>query len=391
MSRALVVFLMGASLVRAQALPTSATIESVPLDLTMPERYHINSVLEPVRLVTLVAPCDGLVRSLDARPGAMFREGQELAQLDRSEAAARLKIASAELKAKAKEPASGTGLEPLKAQIEAAEARVELAQLELDRLTLRAPFAGRILSVPVSTGQFVLKGSKIAEIADITSLKALVPVDRRGVTAGADATVYIEEQEHAAKVQSVLPLLESYAQLRELAAPFASAWIFVSNAKSELEPGLRVRSATLPNTPISTVPKVSLKTTEAPAGSHRSHVQVIRNQYVTNIPVEILGKVGPERMQVTGALRPGDALIVSASTTLLPGTLIRFSQDASHGIEGTTPNPARQGVEAGITLPGRRSGAATSPTIPGASRPRAPVQSSSRPGTAAGGESSTPF
>jgi hypothetical protein len=389
--RGLVLFLMGTSLVRAQALPTSATIESVPLDLTMPERYHINSVLEPVRLVSLVAPCDGLVRSLDARPGAMYREGQELAQLDRSEAAARLKIASAELKAKAKEPASGTGLEPLKAQIEAAEARVELAQLELDRLTLRAPFAGRILTVPVSTGQFVLKGSKIAEIADISSLRALVPVDRRGVTAGADATVYIEEQEHSAKVQSVLPLLESYAQLRELAAPFASAWIVISNAKNELEPGLRVRSATLPNTPISTVPKVSLKATEGSPGSQRSQLQVIRNQYVTNVAVEVLGKVGPERMQVTGAFRPGDALIVTSSTSLLPGTLVRFTQEASRGIEGTTPNPARQGAEAGITLPGRRSAAANSPTAPGASRPRAPVQSSNRPGTAGGGESSTPF
>src|SRR5208337_2329087 len=68
------------------------------------------------------------------------------------------------------------------AQFEAAQAKAELAQLELDRLTLRAPFAGRITALPVSSGQYVLKGTVIAELADVTSLKSLVPVDRRTVS-----------------------------------------------------------------------------------------------------------------------------------------------------------------------------------------------------------------
>ena len=161
------------------------------------------------------------------------------------------------------------------AQLEAAQARAELAQLELDRLTLRAPFAGRIISLPVSSGQYVLKGTVIAELADITSLKSLVPVDRRTVTERADLKVFVEEQEQTAKVQSILPLPESYASLRELAAPFASAWVVVPNPKGELTPGLRVRSAHLPITPIATVPKESLKAAEGPAGSAASMVQVL--------------------------------------------------------------------------------------------------------------------
>src|SRR3954468_2897281 len=100
MSRAFGFCLFLTNLAWAQALPTSSTIESVAIDLTMPERYHVSSVLEPVRRVELVAPGGGMVRRLDARPGATVRDSQELAQLDRSEAMARLKIAQAEFKEK---------------------------------------------------------------------------------------------------------------------------------------------------------------------------------------------------------------------------------------------------------------------------------------------------
>src|SRR5208282_1111320 len=260
-------------------------------------------------------------------------------------------------------------------QLEAAQAKAELAQLELDRLTLRAPFAGRITALPVSSGQYVLKGTVIAELADVTSLKSLVPVDRRTVSDRADLKVFVEEKEQTAKVQSILPLPESYASLRELAAPFASAWVVVANAKGELAAGLRVRSANLPITPIATVPKESLKAVEGPAGSSASMVQVLRNEYVTNVPVEVLGKIGPERLQVSGALRSTDALIVSSSVPLLPGTLVRFAQAPGQVIEGTTPDPARQGVGAGITPPGAaaREPAAVPPAARVLARPHRPL------------------
>ena len=237
----------------------------------------------------------------EAPLGTVVRASAEVAQLDRAEALARLKMAQAEVKEKQLLGKSNQNYkEVYAAQFEAAQAKAELAQLELDRLTLRAPFAGRITALPVSSGQYVLKGTVIAELADVTSLKSLVPVDRRTVSDRADLKVFVEEQEQTAKVQSILPLPESYASLRELAAPFASAWVVVPNAKGELAPGLRIRSANLPITPIATVPKESLKAVEGPAGSSASTVQVLRNEYVTNVPVDVLGKMGPERLQVSG-------------------------------------------------------------------------------------------
>ena len=315
-------------------------------------------------------------------PGDGVRANAEVAQLDRSEALARLKVAQAEVKEKQCLGKSNQNYRDVyAAQLEAALAKAELAQIELDRLTLRAPFAGKIIALPVSSGQYVLKGTVIAELADITSLKSLVPVDRRTVSDRADLKVFVEEKEQTAKVQSILPLPEGYASLRELAAPFASAWVVVANTKGELVPGLRVRSANLPITPIATVPKESLRTVESSTGSSASIVQVLRNEYVTNVPVDVLGKIGPERMQISGALRSTDALVVSSSVPLLPGTLVRFARGPGQVIEGTTPDPARQGVGAGITPPGAAAREpATAPS--GSSRTRRPTPASGQPAAA---------
>ena len=237
-------------------LPTAATIESIPLELTMPERYRVTAVLEPVRRIALVAPADGIVRGLEAPLGTIVRASTEVAQLDRAEALARLKVAQAEVKEKQILSKSNQNYKDVyTAQLEAAQARAELAQLELDRLTLRAPFAGKIIALPVSSGQYVLKGTVIAELADITSLKSLVPVDRRTVTDRADLKVFVEEHEQTAKVQSILPLPESYSSLRELAAPFASAWVVVPNPKGELAPGCESAARTCRSRPLPPCPR----------------------------------------------------------------------------------------------------------------------------------------
>ncbi len=127
----------------AQTLPTAARIESIPLELTMPERYKVLEVLEPIRKVTLVAAGDGLIRSMEGRLGSVIRETEEIAQIDRTEATAKLKMATADLHEKQALVKTDKVLADVyQAQVEAAAARVELAQIELDRCTLRSTFFG---------------------------------------------------------------------------------------------------------------------------------------------------------------------------------------------------------------------------------------------------------
>ena len=371
----------------AQGVPTSAKIEAVPLELTMPDRFQVAEVLEPTRRVTLIAPCDGVIRSMEPRLGTAVRELQEVAELDRTEASVRLKVAQAEVKEKeALVKSKAAPVDVHEAQLDAAKARLELARLELDRCTLRAPFAGRLIALPVCAGQYVLKGTTVAELADVSTLKTIQPVDRTKVAPNAKVTVNIEGRDVPGRVQAIVPLPESYAALRELATPFAAAWVLVANT-GELEPGLRVRSATVPVTPVASVAKRAVKN-DNPAGGDSSTVQVIRNDFVTNVPVHVLGDVGGDRVQITGLLRTSDALIVSSSVPLLQGTFIRFGDSGgTRSSDGGAPNSGTAGFDGGSSNP---SSARARPGGSAASG-RGPARLPGRPASAASTSSDAPF
>ncbi len=71
-ARGVVASILWSAVASAQTSPAAARIESVPLELTMPERYQNTEVLEPIRMVTLVAPRDALVRSITAQSRARW-------------------------------------------------------------------------------------------------------------------------------------------------------------------------------------------------------------------------------------------------------------------------------------------------------------------------------
>lgn len=375
-----------------QSPPSVAKVDTEPLQLAAPDRYQIPSVLEPIRRVTLVAPADAIVRSQDARVGNTVRDGQEVVQLDRTEANARLKIAQAEVKEQQAnlEAVRGTGrtgdssLTIAQARFEAAQARAELAQLELDRLTLRAPFSGRVLDSPVSDGQFVTRGSLLSELADTTSLRVLIPVQRASARTGGAISVVVEGKPVAGKIQAVVPLPESLNILRELSSPLAGAWVVLPNPDGSLEPGQRVQSPVLPDAPLATIPARALKKIEEKTKETTTTVQVIRNEYVADVKVRVLGQPGPDRVQITGPLRATDALIVSSNVPLLAGTLIRFGgSEGNHPVEGTSPNPTDSGSPAEISPP--RLGSRPAPIgAPGSAAPRA------RPGVRPGAPAEPP-
>ena len=141
-------------------------------------------------------------------------------------------------------------------------------------------------------------------------------------------TVSVEEQEVPGKVQAILPLPESFAVLRELATPFAAASVVFPNSKGQLDAGYRARPAGVPVTALANIPRRAVHADDL-RGAANFLVQVIRNEYVTNIPVHVLGPIGPDRVQVSGQFRRTDALIVGSSVSLIPGTLVRFNEGAA--------------------------------------------------------------
>src|SRR5438093_408900 len=113
----------------------------------------------------------------------------------------------------------------------ASAALLGLALLASGAARGQAPTSAKVEAIPleltVSPGQFLPKGAKVADLADVSSLRVLVPFDRAAVAVGATVHVSVEGQAVAGKVQATLPLPEALAPLRELSTAFAAAWVIL--------------------------------------------------------------------------------------------------------------------------------------------------------------------
>ncbi|WZP00458.1 HlyD family efflux transporter periplasmic adaptor subunit [Isosphaeraceae bacterium EP7] len=382
---------VGAGLAAAQqggAGETMARVETGPLDPVSPEKFAVPAVTEPYRRVTVVTTLDGVIRSLPAQVGTVVRESQELALVDRVESAAHLKIAQAEVKqqqAAFDEVKQGDRFlaAQAEARLEASKARQELAQLQVDRCSLRAPFAGTVLGVGVSAGQYLSRGAAVLELADTSSLRALIPLDRASARPGAEVEVKVGGQVATGKVQATIPLPESFSALRDLATPPVAAWVLIPNTDGKLDAGQRAEGPFLPRLPVASVPTSAVRSggTDGREGT----IQILRNETVVDIQVQVLGSPTADITQISGPLRRSDTLIVGSSVALRPGTLVRFNRADADGtgavVEGVAPNPDDRGESARILAPATAAGVAPI-GAPGSAAPRAKAPSA-RPGPGA--------
>jgi multidrug efflux system membrane fusion protein len=137
-----------------------------------------------VRNVSVTAETTGLVISQPLRKGATVAEGDVLCRLDPGarpalllEAEARLAEALVEAEAATtlsrKGFASETTRTARQAQFEAAQAQVDLVKLDLDRLVIRAPFAGLLETDTAEIGSRLGLGDTCANVIDLTAVKVL--------------------------------------------------------------------------------------------------------------------------------------------------------------------------------------------------------------------------
>jgi multidrug efflux system membrane fusion protein len=147
---------------------------------------------EADRRVTVTARTGGVLTELRIRRGTRVEQGDILAVL--SDDARKAQVAQArslviqrktELEAKRRLIASGAmpklELVNLEAQLEAAQATLALAEAELDRSFVRAPFSGIVndLSVEVGGAALPMMGREIATIVALDPMLAVVEVSER--------------------------------------------------------------------------------------------------------------------------------------------------------------------------------------------------------------------
>jgi membrane fusion protein, multidrug efflux system len=147
---------------------------------------------EANRLVQVRSETDGRVIELNVADGTRVSAGDVIAKLSPGDRPARLAQAKAllaqrkiEFEADRKLSQKGfraeTQLAASQAELEAAEAAVKIAEVELDYTTIRAPFAGVVDQRLVELGDFVDRADSIVHLVELEPMLIVTQVNERDV------------------------------------------------------------------------------------------------------------------------------------------------------------------------------------------------------------------
>ena len=242
-----------------------------------------------------------------------------------------------------------------------ARARVqrEMAEIELARTVVRAPYTGVVTARRAAPGGYLKAGDPVATLVDDERLEveADVPADRiAGLAPGVDATLELDDGTlHPATVRAIVPDENPLTRTR----PVRFTPHFV--------PG---RGSGRPAANQSVVVRIPVVGAGAIAGAmgsvHKDAVVTRRGQslvYVADGPPQAaraevrpvrLGESVGSRFVVLEGVRPGELVVVRGNERIAPGQAIRFEPGAA------APAPA-SGSPRPASAPVARSGARTAP------------------------------
>jgi RND family efflux transporter MFP subunit len=202
--------------------------------------------------------------------------------------------------------------------LQASRARVTLARKALSDTTVRAPFDGLVAQRMVSTGDYVTRGMKVAEIVRITPLRIELTVPEQfvaSVNVGAPVSFSVDAfpgRTFSGRVRFVSPALRADQRALTVEA-------VVPNANAELKPGMFATARIEQNRkePAVLVPESAVRVV-----SGTGRVFVINGDRAEERIVTTGQKVDAMVEIVTG-LKNGERVATSNVTRLVDGTKVR--------------------------------------------------------------------
>jgi putative peptide zinc metalloprotease protein len=172
---------------RAGILGASAALLVVLAVPWAPWTLETEATLMPWTEVSLEAPDDGTVVSVRAREGDPIEKGEVVAVLDSPAVASSLAGAAASREglrkqmSRDREAADAPGLFHTENRQAAADLAVRRDEHRLERLSVRSPISGRMLTRRTQDlpGRFLTAGTPIVRVGDCATLKAEIPVTER--------------------------------------------------------------------------------------------------------------------------------------------------------------------------------------------------------------------
>ena len=312
----------------------AAAPAAVPVETVAAERrdisafLEINGTLEAENEVDVVARVAAPIVELAAEEGMAVQKGQILARLDQDELRARVEISrvaleEAELAFRRAEELNAGQLisieeyEQARNRFETARAPLEGDQLQIDYTTIRAPFAGLIVTRYVDFAEQVAVNAPLFRLSDFDPLLCPIQVPERDLgllRIGQPAFLQVEawgEEKFEARVLRISPVVDAATGTIKVTLEVSS--------RGKLRPGMFARAAleTASKENALVIPKAALS-----LESIGDTVYVANGGSASRREVE-LGFQEGDTVEVLTGLSEGDQVIVVGQDGLSDGTPIQ--------------------------------------------------------------------
>ena len=301
--------------------------------------YSTSTTLRADRQATVIARTSGIIRQLLVEEGDRVSEGQSLAVLedDEQKIEAERTRASYEIEEREFERAralhedellSNEAYEAARREMEDARHARSLAELELERTEIRAPFSGKIVTRHLDVGATVANGVAVYDLADLDPLYADVNVPERHVarlSPGQEVRLVADASESTARatIQRIAPAVDP-----------ATGTVKVTltvDGSTRLRPGAFVRAEIVTEThdDAVVVPRSALVAEGRRWNLFRLDAE---EEEVEQVEV-VLGFEEGDRVEIVGgvgdaaAVGPGDRVVTVGAPALSDGAAVRLVGD----------------------------------------------------------------
>lgn len=333
--------------------PISIGVGRVTRD-TMVSLYSTSATLRAEFRATVTSRTRGVIEELAVEEGDRVTVGQTLAKLEDDEQVLALDRAKTLYEIKQREyersktlheqnVISDNEYEVVRTSAEESKHDVEIAQLEYDRTTIAAPFAGVIVRRHLDVGAAVNDGTAMYDIADIDPLYADVNVPERHVVQLAPGQSVRLATDGADTVQA---RIERIAPIVDAATGTVKVTIAIARDVA-LRPGtfVQVNIVTDTHENALVVPRTAL----VAEGRRWNVFRVTDSDTAQAIEVR-LGFEEGDRVEIAelvdedDRLEVGDRIVIAGAAALNDGAPVKILRDdASDGAESAESDPANEG------------------------------------------------
>lgn len=316
---------------KADEKAKAAEERKLPVEIAVAKKGAISSwiittaTLEPEKQVTVLSETSGVVAKLMVEEGAQVSDGQVLAVLSDSQKQvalqkAEIKLQNAKQELQRKQTSydqkiiSQSDYDKAKYDTDLAQSEQKDAQVQVDRLVIRAPFAGVVTERFIQLGQNISNGTQLFTLLDRNPLKARIYLPEKEVfelTKNQTVSLALNAQKNV-KFEGTIDQINPAVDTK---TGTVKVTVKVEKAPDAVRPGsfVDVRLVTQRHDNALLIPKKALV---EEAGEQ--YVFLISNNLAAKRTVRV-GFTDDESAEVLSGIKQGESVVVAGQGSLRDG------------------------------------------------------------------------